>query len=85
MPEAMEDEVTDDVRPERERLPVDCIACGHGFAAAKSIAMDMGHNHGHGACPSCKTFLHLMLNEDGVSMSSERWSDYLAAEKAAKQ
>lgn len=76
------DEARDDAERERERerLPVSCCVCGHEFSAAKSIAMETGLNHGHGACPACKAFLHLTMNEDGVSMSSERWDDYLAKE-----
>lgn len=55
---------------------------GKKTGSAKSLAMEMGINTGHGACLDCKTFLHITFNPERQEMDLERFEDYEKSQKA---
>ncbi len=66
----------------RTRYPWVCPVCQEDkYTAAKSMGMEMGSNHGHISCQTCKTFLHLRLvpDLDGDRMEAQEWEAYLAS------
>ncbi len=64
----------------KHKYPFTCCVCGAKDLWAKpSMSMVFGRNSGHGTCPQCKTFLHLVIYPDlnGEYMVSKKWSDYI--------
>jgi hypothetical protein len=65
----------------KETYEFECCKCGKQLWAAPSILMTgFGMNQGHGACPSCKTSLHLEIEGglNGERMISRDWKEWLA-------
>jgi len=66
-------------KDERKKYTFTCPKCGYEQWCAKSMAMECGHNSGHGSCLECKTFLHLKIvpNLDGDKAEATVYEEFI--------
>lgn len=72
-----------DTRPRYKGV---CEACQGDLYICKSIAQEAGiYVLGHGTCPKCGAFLHLVFNKDRQEFECETWENFIEKMKGERQ
>lgn len=65
----------------KERYPCVCVGCQETIHVAPSMMMsEFGKNTGSGTCPKCQAYLHLEINADNASITSELFEEFVKRE-----